>query len=116
MFIVVVYGLLFNLYIFELTHLYWDEHYVKLFYNYLTLGMILFYLIDRECGFVGWFHKQFNWMCIISVIINYIIIILNRHGFFDDTAKLVFTFHSSIIVVTVLFIVSGIKHKVFASE
>jgi|SRR5579863_937401 len=104
-----VYTFSFNFYIYVLTHPFWDEHYTKLFYNYLTLSMLVFYLIDKYKGVVNAIHGQLNLMCILSVCINYIIIILNRHGLLSDAVKITMTFNGAIFVTTVMVMWFGLR-------
>jgi hypothetical protein len=114
--VLIIYCACFNQYIYELTRAYWDEHYIKLFYNYITLGMLLFYLWDRQGKFAGFFHAQFNKVCISCVIINYIIIIFNRHGFIGDAEKMFRCFNWAVVATTIMFLTNGIWLKVFKYE
>lgn len=107
-----VYTLLFNLYIYELFHTDWDEHYTKLLWCYLTLGMLLFYVWDKSDKFSGFFHEQFNKVCIWLVIANTAIITLHKHGI-DGEAKLTWTFNLSVFITTAVFLFCGIRNRTF---
>lgn len=107
----VLYVMLFNLYIYELQII--DIRIAKLFYNYLTLSMVVFYLIDRSAGFVSYFHKQFNLLCILSVIVNYVIIILTHHKILEKPIPIFYAFNCGIFLATVMVVKSMIKHKVY---
>lgn len=86
---------------------------LKLFYNYLTLGMIVFFLIDLKTGFESIWHKQFNLIAILCVIINYIIIILNHHGLLCDSIGVFWIFNGSVFVTSLMILTSGIHHGIF---
>jgi hypothetical protein len=109
--VICIYTALFNLYIYELTHTYWDVHYVKLFYNYLTLGMLLFHLIDHMGKFKGFFHEQFNLVCVWLIVTNYLIIIANRHGWLSDTFRLTICFNTSVLLTTIIILWTGVRNR-----
>lgn len=113
---IILYTLGFELYIYELTHRFWDEHYVKLFYSYLTLGMTSFYLIDRRKNFSGFYHRQLNTICIWCVIVNYIIIIFNRHGVIGNAKGMFYWFNGGLLAVTIAVFINGIRTKLFNDE
>jgi hypothetical protein len=104
---------LFNLYIYELTKI--DIKSSKLFYNCLTLGAIVFFLIDSKAGFVNIYHKQFNFLLILCVIVNYIIIILTHYGILDGNRPIpvFYSFNGSVFAITLIIFERSIKYKVF---
>jgi hypothetical protein len=106
----ITYLVLFNLYIFNLTRT--DITTSKLFYNYLTAGMTVFYVADWKCGFVNKYHEHFNFICILCVIVNYIIIILTHHTVIhnDKPQQLFWAFNGGVFAVTVLIVINFLKH------
>lgn len=99
---------LFNLYIYDLTRI--DITSSKLFYNYLTAGMTLFYLTDWKVGFVNKYHEQINFICILCVLVNYILIILTHHTIITRPIDMFFAFNGGVFVVTILIVINFIKH------
>lgn len=102
---------LFNLYIYDL-HLI-DIKHSKLFYNYLTLSAVLFFLIDLKSGFVNAFHRQFNLLLILCVIINYILIICIHQEILKGVYPMFYGFNISVFAVTLAIFICGIKYKTF---
>jgi hypothetical protein len=110
--IICVYTALFNLYIYELYHTNWDMHYVKLLYQYLTIGMLLFYLWDRSAKFKGFFHEQFNKVCVWLVVVNHGIVTIHKHGF-DNESRLTWCFNLAVLLTTAIILFCGIRQKTF---
>lgn len=108
-----VYLGLFIFYIFELTRIDW--HYANLLYNYMTAGAILFVLLDWKSGFVNRYHEQLNLVFILSVLVNYGIIILLRHGVFkdDEPIPMFYTFDGGFLAVTLSVFANAIRTKLF---
>lgn len=88
---------------------------LRLFYNGITLGMVLFFFIDLKIGFESWWHEQFNTICILTVMINYILIILIHAKVLDDSFKEVIIFNGSVFVTSIMILISGGRHNVFKS-
>jgi hypothetical protein len=109
--IIILYVGLFNLYIYELTHPFISLQAKKLFYNYLTLGMIIFYVVDSKLGFDNWLHKQLNHISILSVIINFLLIILNWHLLLNDAVMMFWIFNSAVFLTTSMILISSIRHN-----
>ena len=109
--VLAIYVGLFNLYIYDLTRL--DIKSSKLFYNYLTLGMVMFFIADWKSGFVNYIHEQFNLLCILCVIVNYILIILTHHIILTSPIPMFFAFNGGVCLVTMMIFISGIRHKTF---
>lgn len=108
---IIIYVLLFNLYLYELTKIPIKNS--KLFYNYLTLGMLLFALLDLKAGFVGFMHTQLNLICFSCLIINYIIIILTHHVVLKNTDPLFYVFNGSVFATTLMIGSSIYRHDYY---
>lgn len=108
--ILIVYLVLFNYYIYELTLPDMPIECKKLFYNYITLGMVVFTFADIKAGFVSYLHEQFNNICILSVVINFILIILTHHTILQNPIPMFFAFNGSVFAVTVMIGFSIIRH------
>lgn len=111
-----LYTVLFNLYIFERIHDFWDVHYIKLFYNYITLSAILFYIADTKLGFESETHEQLNFVCILAVIMNFINIILTEQGNLTKPVEMFWTFNGSIFVCSILVLYLGSIYGYFNKE
>lgn len=110
---ILLYVGLFNVYIFNLTRI--NITTSKLFYNYLTAGAILFYFLDARCGFVNDYHKQFNLLLILSILVNYVIIILiHSHVLHPDHPKDIFySFNLPVFIITLTIFICEIQYKTF---
>lgn len=107
-FALVLYVALFNVYIAGMSYGIMPIKTYKLFYNSLSLGMLLFILLDWKAGFQNYLHQQLNLACILCLIIHYIIIIL--HWSIDcDTVFNFFTFNTSVALSGVLLAVTYLK-------
>lgn len=80
----------------------------KLFYNYLTAGMILFVLLDWKSGFQNYTHQQLNLACILCVIVHYILIILHWH-FETDSVFNFSVFNASVVASLGMLTISSIR-------
>lgn len=104
---------LFNVYIHEYTRI--DEHYSKLFYDHLTIAALLFFLIDLKCGFVNYYHKQFNLLLILCVIMNNILRLLTHLGYLEDhkPQQMYYAFDFSVFVITLTIFFCELRYKTF---
>lgn len=112
--VIIIYVTLFNVYLYELTKM--PIKFSKLFYNYLTLGMLVFAILDLKAGFVNFIHQQFNLICFMCLIINYIIIILTHHVILKNTDPLFYAFNGGVFAVTIAVLINGIKHDIFTKN
>ena len=106
-----LYVLAFNFYLWELTHqdiLTFRE--TKLFYNYMTAGMILFCFADIKGGIVYDMHRQLNEICILTVLAHFTILILINHLIITKPLPILFIFNGLVFVVTVLITLAAVKH------
>lgn len=106
-----LYDIAFNFYIYELLRV--PHRNAALLYNYITLGMLVFCVTDWKLGFVNAFHSQFNFVCFLSLIVNYVLIILTHHQFLTSPVYMFLAFNSGVFAVTMMVFVSGIRHKFF---
>jgi|GEM_PF-2977984 len=106
--VLITYVALFNLYMYELDFIPIKNS--KLFYNYITFGMLLFALLDLKCGFVSFMHKQFNLICFICLLINYVIIILTHHTILRDCDPIFYSFNGAVMAVTIMIGSSIYRH------
>lgn len=108
-----LYVILFNFYIYELTNTFLSYRREKLLYDYTTSGMVIYFLIDLKTGFENDLHEQANLICILAVIMNFLFIILTLHDVLADPVKMFLTFNGSIIVTTTMILFFGIKYEYF---
>ncbi len=110
---VILYVGLFNLYIYDLTCI--DIKTSKLFYNYLTLSAVSFFVADLKSGFVNSYHKQFNLLLILCIIVNYILIICTHEQWIkNQNVEIMFwSFDVSVFVITVTIFYYSFKYKTF---
>lgn len=114
--ILAMYVLSFNYYILKMTSGI-PEHTYKLMYNYITFSAIILYVSDNKLGIVNFIHEQFNFLLILCVIINYVLIILTHHCLIDGNWKQMFwSFNGAIFVVTMLILYSIKRHNVLNDE
>lgn len=111
----ITYLLLFNYYIWSMTHG-MQEHYYRLLYNYITISAIILYVADNKLGIVNFIHEQFNFLFILCVIINYILIILTRHGIIANWQEIFWTFNGLVLFVTLMICYSIRKHNLLNDE
>lgn len=111
--VVALYVGLFNVYIYEVTRI--DPHYYKLFYDYLTIGALSFFLLDLKCGFVNGYHRQFNLLLILCVIVNNIIRLLTHLGILEDykPQQMYYAFDLSVFTITLTIFICGWAYKTF---
>jgi hypothetical protein len=108
-----VYVIGFNFYLYELTHHFWSHRQKTLLYNTLTLSMLLFYFLDLKTGIVSYFHEQFNNVCYLSVIINFIIIILTHLTILEQPLFIFISFNSGMFIATLMLAIAGARHGTF---
>lgn len=111
--VIMLYCTLFSLYIFQLTNPDVPLKQLKLFFNYLNVGMLLFYWIDLKTGFESEWHREFNSICFWVVIINYVLIIFNHHELLTDPIIKFWCFNGSVIVTSIVILISGGRHGTF---
>lgn len=101
--VVLVYWLLFNFYISELTHERWlTTAGVKIFYTLLTSGMVVFYLLDKHFRYVSPIHRQYSLVCIGSVFCNWILILLTLCAVFDNAEAKFYWFNGLMFANTLI--------------
>lgn len=98
-----IYILLFYLYLWELSH---GLSYRRcaLFYNYLTLVSLLFFVVDSWCGICSILHKYVNYLGLLSIAINFVVIILIHHTMIKGVEQMFRTFNIMEIVTIILMI------------
>lgn len=105
----IAYLVMFNLYLFELTHGLSHRRGI-LMYSYITMGAIIFYLIDRSGGLVTDLHKEFNTLLILSVINNFVLIILTQHLIIRNAEQMFYMFNGTEIIITLIILFSAFRH------
>lgn len=105
------YLLLFNFYIYQLTHGLSIRR-SSLLYNYITLGSLIFCFIDRDF-IVSGMHRQFNTLYLLSLIANFILIILTHHVILTNPEEMFYTFNGLIFAVTTMIVISSYRHGHF---
>lgn len=109
--VLILYAGLFNVYIFNLTRI--DIRLSKLFYNYLTIITVAFFGLDMMAGFVNRYHKQFNLLLFLCILVNYGIIILVHHLVLHENKpkQMFYSFNISVFVITLTIFICEIKYK-----
>lgn len=111
--VILIYISCFNLYLYELPRHNWAIEHCKIFYNAITVVMITFCLVDSRIGFESQWHSEFNLICSIVVIINFIIIILTHLTLISDPILYCWIFNGSVFVVSLMVLISGGRHHEF---
>lgn len=96
---------LFNIYIYELTHGLSHRRCI-LMYSYLTGIMIAICFIDRIYITTWPVHRQFNILSIISILANFVLIILTQHNILTNAKEMFYIFNGLIIAFTLMIISS----------
>jgi hypothetical protein len=88
----------------------------KVFYNCITLCMLLFVSFDYRNGFYSYWHLQFNAACFISLVINYILIILTHLQIINSPKDMFILFNGLIFVSTIVLFISLGRHGYLKDE
>ena len=110
---VMLYCVQYSLYLLQLYNPDVPMQQIKLFYNYLNIGMLLFYYIDQRTGFESEWHREFNAVCFWTLIINYILIILNHHELLTDPITKFWWFNGSVVIASIIILINGKRLKMF---
>lgn len=110
---IMLYSVFFSLYIFQWTNPDVPMKQLKLWYNYINVGMLIFYWIDLKTGFESEWHKEFNAICFFAVILNYILVILNHHELLNDPVSKFWCYNGSLFVTSLFVLISGGRHNAF---
>ena len=111
--ILCAYLIAFNFYLYELTHHLLSHRRVSLLYNAITLCMLLFYFLDLKNGIVSYFHEQFNNICFLSAIVNFIIIILTHLTILEKPLPVFISFNGGMLIAALMVAISGARHGSF---
>jgi len=103
----------FDLYIYELPRPYIPVEYCKIFYNVITALMLAFCLTDSRNGIEGNWHKDFNLICNVAMIINFSIIVVGYFGWVKDSFSVLILSNSAIFIVSLFVLFSGTRHGEF---
>lgn len=109
--VLILYVGLFNLYLYELTRI--NIGTSKIFYNCLTFFAVSFFVVDLKAGFINSYHKQFNLLIILCVLVNYILIIFTHTQWIKSTDSLFYSFNSSVFAITLTIFFCEIKYRTF---
>jgi hypothetical protein len=101
---------LFNLYLYRLLTNELSHRRISLMYDYITLGMIIFSFLDLKLGVYKGLHEQFNLLCFLSVIFNFVIIILTQHTILTNPLPTFVSFNGGIFIATIMIGISYIRH------
>lgn len=75
--------------------------------------MIVFYVLDMKAGFETFLHEQFNFICILSVITNIVIIILTHHTILKTPIQTFLSFNLGILLISSIILITGSRHGYF---
>ena len=88
-----------------------EYRYKKLMFYYPNGMLLLFYMLIGQS--LEPYLAQFKKICLLSIISNFVIIILNYHGIINDTYKLMNTFCGLVFALSAMILYSGSKHGTF---
>lgn len=108
---IILYVGLFNLYLYDLARI--DISTAKIFYNCLQLGAVGLFALEVFFGFVNSYHKQFCFLLILCVLVNYILIIFTHARWIKDTDMMFYSFNSCVFAITIIIFLCEIKYKTF---
>lgn len=111
--VLIAYCFAFSIYIYELPRHNWAPENVKIFYSATTVIMVLFCMIDARMGFESWWHRQFNLICNLALVFNFIFIILTHMQILSDPELTFFIFNGSVIAVSLMILISAKRHGEF---
>lgn len=109
----ILYVVAFNYYLYELIRTDFSHRSKVLLYNYSTLSMLVFFVLDLKAGFESSIHEDFNFVCILSVIINFITIILTHLTIISNPLPTFLSFNIGILIATLMILISGARHGYF---
>lgn len=115
LFVILMYCSMFTIYLVDMKNPSMDINQLKVFYTAITLGMLIFFFADLKTGFESTWHRDFNTICILSVIINMALILLIRLQVLDDSLTEIIIFNGSVFVVSLGILISGARHGEFKS-
>lgn len=112
--ILILYVGLFNVYIYNF--LAWSPYFGKVFYNCLTLSVLVFAYYDRRLAFVNSYHRQSNYVIFLCIFINYGFILCTILEIFDPKKHpeyMFYSFDGGVLAVTITIFWNELKFKVF---
>lgn len=110
---IIIYSGLFVLYIYELPRPYVPVEYCKGGYCLLTASMIGFCLYDSKTKRESWWHRDFNTICFLTLIVNFGIMALHYFGVIEHSFYVLTVFGISTFIVSLIILVSGSRHREF---
>lgn len=72
-----------------------------------------FALIDEWCKYTTFLHKQFNHLCKLALILDFIIYLLIYLQVLKSPVEQFIYFNGSMLAVTVMILISGLRHGTF---
>lgn len=113
LFALIAYTGLFNLYLYELFYGSWNIANVKGFYYLITILTLLWGIIDRKIKNSTETSNHINLITEITVIINFVFIILNLYDLLFIPLLNFFLYNGSVLVVSVIVLIASTKHEIF---
>lgn len=108
--ILCLYVVLFNFYIWQLTHI-GNGSQTKLLYNYITFFTLIFYFINQYDTTQA--NEQLNKMIFFVILSNFILIILTHHRILTQAPPMFLSFNGLIFAVTSIIGITGYNHGYF---
>ena len=115
----ITYSLLLDFYIYELKYRDILEYIqCKIFYNIITGFMIVFYVWNSKRDIENYYHYELNNICILTVIINYVLIImtLTSKVFLDNPIKTFLSFNFVIAAISIAVLYWGYFYGYFKTK
>lgn len=111
--LIVVYLGVFNLYIYLLSNGLLGQSERRLMYLYITGGMTLLCLIDLKTITKNDHHIKFNDIAWLSLFANFILNIINHHGFFNNEGASKFLIFNGLIFANTIIVLICLKRHGF---
>lgn len=104
----------FNFYLYELFYGSWNTLQAKGFFYIITVSFLTYiFFISKYTGQTTYLSEQFDLISKLTVLINFIIIVLTLYDLLNNHRTYFYTFNGSILVTTIMVTFSGFKHGIF---
>lgn len=86
----------------------------KLLFYYPNCGLLVFYILIGKNGEA--YLSQFKTICLLSIIANFIIIVMNYHGLLNDAYKMMYWYCGLVFVFFGIILLNGTRHGTFNKQ
>ena len=109
--VLILYVGLFNVYLYDLTRIKIEN--TKILYNCLQFMAVSTFAFDVAASFVNSHHRQFSFLLILCVLVNYILIIFTHAQWIKNTDAMFYSFNFSVFIITLTIFFCEIRYKTF---